>query len=184
MRGFTLRRFLLVVGIAASLLGLSTLAPREAASQLGYNPEGISIATGTLTATQVRKLNATAVEVIAAPGSGKSLVIITAQYMLDYGGTAYDQAAAGENLLLKYTTSGNRIIADALETNSCLGASETADSHCITTIDGINILLLRDNQSASLAILNGEWATTDDDSDGNSPIHYSIRYRVVTRDLS
>ena len=175
------RFFTIAAALASALYLLVSYAP-IAESQLGYNPEGITIATGTLTATQVRKLNATPVEVIAAPGSGKAVVIESVRYMMDWGGTAFDSVGAGEDLSLEYTVASGIITCD---NSSCLPAGSAADVYGISI--GQNSFLgerLNDNAAVDVTILSGEWASTDDDSDGNSLVRYRIRYRVVTLDLS
>ena len=161
------------------------------ADSLGFTVGGNDLGTwkvavGTLTATQVRKLNATPVEVIAAPGSGLSIAVDSVQLHFDYGGTVYDNVGAGEDIACLYVTDGSRAQVEDCDNLSCVVGGGTADDYGLMssgTFAG-SAFELNDNDAVELFILSGEWATTDDDSDGNSPIHYLIRYRVVTLDLS
>lgn len=144
------------------------------------------VATGTLTATQVRTLFTTPVTVIAAPGSGKSLIVESVQFHLDYGGTVFDSVDAGEDIRVQYVTSDSEILSPC-DSSTCVIATQTSDSWGAAVghhSSGNAAYRLRDNDGVELQILIGNWATTDDDSDGNSPMHYLIRYRVVTLDLS
>jgi len=148
------------------------------------------VATGTLTATQVRKLNATPVEVIAAPGAGFAVVVESVQWHLDYGGTVFDSVGAGEDLTLVWDAGNTRVTGDCDNGEGgivgCLDADGTVDSfghsQAYDFANNAQVLFAADGVMAQ--ILVGEWASTDDDSDGNSPIRYIIRYRVVKVDLS
>ncbi len=145
------------------------------------------VATGTLTATQVRKLNGTQVEAIAAPGNGKSIVVESFQVMLDYGGTIYDSIGAGEDLTLVYDVANTRAqVGDCDASTNCLDPAATADDFAL--VRGYqfsdNASRLESNDAVNWQILSGEWASTDDDTDGNSPIHYLIRYRIVATDIT
>ena len=148
------------------------------------------VASGTLTATQVRKLFATQVEVIAAPGSGFGIAVESAQFMLDWAAVAYDSIGAGEDLVLLYASNGIASTEHLLKCDNaaCLPGAATADSfgHTVgpdptSSFGGLNIL---DNEAVEIGILTAEWADTDADSDGDSPIHYRIRYRIYELDIS
>lgn len=173
-----------VAAIGDTTTGLSWPAPNQLAFSSGGSDLGTwSVATGTLTATQVRKLNATPVEVIAAPGSGKALLVESVQFMFDYGGTIYDSIGAGEDLSLEYRSSGHNFV--RCDNANCIVANAASDNFGqvigLSAADGRRLF---DNEAADINILSGEWATTDDDSDGDSPIHYLIRYRITALDLS
>lgn len=140
------------------------------------------VATGTLTATQVRNLNATPVEVIAAVGAGNGVVIESSRLMLDWNANAYDNVGAGEDIYL-VNDAGN-ILARCDET-TCIEADAVADRFGEAMGDQTALgYELTDNDSISIAILSGEWAAADLDANGDSPIHYLIRYRIVSTDIS
>lgn len=183
-----MKRYTGIVGVFAFVFGLLWVSePEPAAAQISLSRGGevIQIATGSLTATQVRKLNNTPIEVIAAPGSGKVIVLESQQYMLDWNSVAYDSVAGGEDLLLQYTTANTRAGLGTCDNVTCFAPGGTADAFG-NGVHGIESPTLRqtDNQGVEITVLNGEWATTDDDSDGDSPIRYRIRYRIVVLDLS
>jgi hypothetical protein len=142
------------------------------------------VATGTLTASQVRNLNTTPIEVIGAPGSGKAIIVESAQWMLDWNANAYDNVGAGEDLFLRYDTSVNEA-SGRCDSSSCINAAATADAfgHSEGIPDNLGIIP-KDNEAIDVIILVGSWAAADLDANGDSPVHYLIRYRVVTLDLS
>ncbi len=183
-----MKRYTGIVGVFAFVFGLLWVSePEPVAAQVSLSRGGqISlIATGTITATQVRKLNATPVEVIAAPASGNAIILESVRIMLDWNSIVYDNVASGEDVRFQYSGAGNALGSNVCDEATCINANGGADqfgyvTNAITV--GINL-----NQSAvavDITILGGEWANTDADSDGDSPLHYFIRYRVVTLDLS
>jgi hypothetical protein len=136
------------------------------------------VAEGTLTATQVRKLNATPIAVIATPGSGKAIVLDSAQFMLDWNANAYDNSAAGEDIALTFDTTAGTLY--SCDQSLCLSAAATADDFGIIMDSASHGgRRLKDNEGIEITILNGEWAAADLDANGDSPIHYRIRYRIV-----
>jgi hypothetical protein len=140
------------------------------------------VATGTLSASQVRNLNATPVEVIAAPGVGKAIVIDSAQFMLDWESAAYDDDGAGEDLTVKFTTASASIA--VCDQALCMNADATADDFGIVMDSSSHTgRPLAENEGISITILVGEWAAADLDANGDSPVHYVIRYREVDVNL-
>jgi len=65
-----------------------------------------------LTAAQIKALNATPVEIIAAPGANKGIVVDKV-LLTKSTGTAYDGIAAGEDFTLKYTDANGAVILTA-----------------------------------------------------------------------
>jgi hypothetical protein len=136
------------------------------------------VAEGTLTATQVRKLNATPIEIIAAPAAGSAIVLESAQFELNWNANAYDNVGAGEDLLLFYTSGGGGagITCDNV---SCLNAAATADDYGLSSpTDSLGTGIV-DASGIKISILSGEWAAADLDANGDSTIDYRIRYRLV-----
>lgn len=148
--------------------------------QLGYNPAGvINIVEGTLSAAQVAILNATPIVVIAAPGSGKAIVIESLHVMLDWVSVAYDGEVGGEDLQLQYTT-GTQAALQACDNITCLNVDAVADTFGYVSAGTALGVVPVDNDSVEMTINSGEIFTAA----GNSPIHYRIRYRIITLDLS
>lgn len=65
----------------------------------------------TLTAAQVRTLNATPITVIAAPGAGKAVIPKVVEVYMPYGTAGYDSVGAGDDLELRYTNGSGNVIA-------------------------------------------------------------------------
>lgn len=131
---------------------------------------GLSQITGTVIATAaVKTLNATPVELIAAPGAGLAIVPRVVEVFLDYGTTAYDGIAGGEDLVLRYTDgSGNAI--QTIEATGFLDA--TADESRIVVIDGD--IQPTANAAVVLHMATGEIAT------GDSPLQVRVlEYDVI-----
>jgi hypothetical protein len=143
-----------------------------------FKPTGGLEATGTIASAAVLTLNATPVELIAAPGAGKVVVVEEVQLFLDYGSADY-VAAAGEDLDITYASGSEIMQIDS--DNGFLTAS--ADSHLIakttvydadaaTTANGL-IYGGNANKAVNLTILVGEVAT------GDSDLKYKVKYRIV-----
>lgn len=122
----------------------------------------------TLTSAQLLALYTTPIDAIAAPPAGIALVPLAATLFLDYGGTAYDGIAAGEDLVLRYTD-GSGAIAATVEATGFLDAS--ADAHRHVTFAALATL----TPAAKLV-----WhMTTGNIATGNSPLKTRVRYRLV-----
>ncbi len=132
------------------------------------------IATKTITSTQVLALNATPVEVIAAPGAGKAIVIERVKGVTA-GGTAYGAIAAGEDLALRYTN-GSGTIQTVLETTGWLD-QVTAQVRTARPSSAAGTALVEFTPVADAAIvahmLLGEITT------GDYPVLLTVYYRIV-----
>lgn len=130
------------------------------------------IATGTtvtVTAAQVKALNATPKEIIAAPGAGKALILEDAELFLDYGSAAYAGIASNEDLQLRYTNGSGQLIA-TVEATGFLDL--TADAYRFVRPTGE--ITPPANAAIVLCMSTGEVIT------GDSPIKVRPRYRTVT----
>jgi hypothetical protein len=123
----------------------------------------VTIATG-----DVATLNATPVEIIAAPGAGKAILVEKAIAFLDFATAAYDGAGAGEDLVLQYTS--GTAVTDAVDHDGFGNA--TADAKAL--MRGLSVLL-EANDAVEATILSGEWYAAA----GDSPVIITVWYRVV-----
>ncbi len=158
------------------------------ADELGMTVGGVDLGifkvqTGTLTATEVRKLNATPVEVIASPGTGQAIIVHSVQWMMDYGGTAFDSVGAGDDLRLLYD--GDSVIISDCDRLNCINGAGTSDTFGMAwgpvNFAGYNPIA---DKAINATLKTSEWAAADDDANGNSVIRYLIIYRLITLDLS
>lgn len=124
----------------------------------------------TLTAAQVKALNATPITLVAAPAAGTANVLLDVQFFLDYNSAAYAGIAAGEDLAVRYTNGSGDILA-TIEATGFLDA--TADAFRFQTVVATSI-----TPAAAAAIvlhmIAGEIIT------GDSPLKVRIRTRNIT----
>lgn len=127
-----------------------------------------TVATGTITEAQLEALNATPITVIDAPGAGKAIVVVGAQFFLDYNSAAYPIGSAGD-LTLKYTDASGTVIA----TITSSGFLTAAADEMRYAIGPSNIEPVT-NAVVVAHLLTGELTNT-----GNSPLKYRIEYKVI-----
>lgn len=92
---------LLANGTTGQILTATTGSPPSWADNTAGG--GLLSASGTLTNSQIKNLRATPITLIAAPGSGKVLFVVSAVLKLNYGGTNVFTASAGVNVSLRYS---------------------------------------------------------------------------------
>lgn len=141
--------------------------------------EGIErVARVTVTSAEVLALNATPIELVAAPGAGQALIFEGAQLHLDYNSAAYAGIAAGEDLAISYT--GGAQVAE-IEATGFL--DQTADEYrwaypAANTGAVLPSVTPTANAALELSMLVGEVIT------GDSPVIVEVRYRTVTLSLA
>ena len=122
----------------------------------------------------VKTLNATPVEVIAAPGAGKAIEVVgDVQWMLDYDTAAFDAVGASDYLVLQYSA-GSNVTASVAPAGF---GDATADAGLVTPAVGV---VLAANTAVDAAILTGEWYAAA----GGGALAGRVKYRTVNIDLS
>lgn len=128
----------------------------------------------TITAAQVKTLNATPLTLVPAPGAGKWLEFVGAELFMDYGSAAFDGVAAGEDLSVKYTN-GAGLELGQCETTGFL--DQTSDQRrCIrrqTAATGSSAFTPAVNAALVLHMLVGEVGPA-----GDSPVKVRTFYTV------
>jgi hypothetical protein len=127
-----------------------------------------------ITTTELLALNATAIELVPAPGAGKALILLGAVLFLDYNTTAYDGVAAGEDLTINYTDKTGAVLA-TIETTGFLdqGTDQVRYVYAASTAAITPVA----DAVLCLHLLTAEIAT------GNSPLKLRVYYRVVPTTL-
>ncbi len=125
-------------------------------------------------AAAVQTLNATEVEVLAAPGAGNYYTVQMVEAFLDHQGVDYDGAGAGEDLVLKYTDTSGDEITTTIDHDGFGNAS--ADAYGLMVQEVATPVL---NAAVVLHLLNGEWYAAAGDGIVNLRIHYTVHKAQV-----
>ena len=142
------------------------------------NPSGQVTDTATFVASvtipyaSVRTLNATPYELVAAPGSGKALILIGATVFMDYGSAGYDAVGASDDLTLRYTNGSGGLLA-TVETVGFL--DQTADQTRYVYPVSTAAITPTANAAIVAHISTGEIYTAA----GDSPIKVKVAYQVI-----
>lgn len=123
----------------------------------------------TVATAAVKTLNATPVELVAAPGANKFVEVTGLTFFLDYASAAYDGIAAGEDLNVRYTDGSGQLIATC-EATGFMDATADAVRHC--TVGGATVITPVANAAVVLYMATGEIAT------GDSPLKVRVSYKI------
>lgn len=148
-----------------------TLQPTLAAFQNG----SIQTADVTVSSAQLLTLNATPVQLVAAPGTGYALVLLGALFT-KAAGTAYAGIAAGEDLAIRYTNSSGAIVLEA-EPTGFLDQATAQTLYAYPFVQGATSPVFSvapvANSPLMLHMLVGEITT------GTSDLKVRVWYRIV-----
>lgn len=103
-------------------------APPTDATQFRY-------ATGTLTNSNIKNLRATPKELVAAPGAGKWVELISAWLFLDYGSNALTETA--DNMAVKYVDGSGAAASQTIEATNFIDATADTFTNVLPKIDTI-----------------------------------------------
>lgn len=154
-----------ISGSAGDIIPVQLIAGTVIATDTSITSVDVVVATG-----EVLALNATPKQLVAAPGSGKAIIVEDIQLMLDYNSIAYNGVAGGEDLEVRYTDGSGALVA-TIETTGFIdqAADEYRQVFPVTTAATESVA----NAALVLRLATGEIAT------GNSPLKVRVRYRTV-----
>lgn len=121
-----------------------------------------------LTAAEIGALNATPIELVPAPGAGKTLIPCYAVTWLNYGGTVW--AGSSQNILIKYGTAG----AQPINTITEAYMERTADSFGYWSAISGHFPV---ENTALYATADADFTT------GNSPLSIRVYYQTIGASL-
>lgn len=141
-------------------------------------PHGTTIATTAiveLSSAQVKALAATPITLVAAPGANKMLEFVSAVLILDKG-TAYDDAAADGNLVIRYTDGSGVIVSAEIEADAFIDSAADAVTRAIPVNNAIVAAAATGCVNQALVLHNnGNEFTT-----GTGVLQVNITYRLHT----
>jgi len=137
---------------------------------------GATLLTGTLTSAQIKALHATPIQVVAAPGAGKVILVHSSFASFNYGGSNVFIAGAGQTIILTYgTTIGSAsLISNASLTAGSSNFNSAPSAATITTAAFSSVTNTAINAWNSVATeISGNAAN-------NNTVTYTILYSIAT----
>ena len=136
---------------------------------------GLLMASGTLTSSQIKNLHGTPIQAIAAPGSGKTIVIVNSSSKLNYGGTNAFVAGASQTIRAYYNSTTSALLQIATNTQ----ITSTQNYSNIGSTPG-NISGASTNYSNQPITLYNDVATEiSGNAANNNTLDWYIQYYIV-----
>lgn len=137
----------------------------------------IQSTTVSLTPTQIRAMETTPVALVAAPGAGFWLELVSIHMFLDFGTVAYDDAAADGDLQVTYAGLGGEVVA-VQESDALIDA--VADAHAYAGNDSATIPVADVATATNTALVISNDGAAYTGAGGDSPLICRTFYRVHT----
>ena len=149
-----------------------TSAAAAAGTWGGYTVTTVS---GSLTSAQIKALHGTPIQVIAAPGSGKVIVLIQSIVKFNYGGSNVFVAGAAQTILLSW---GTVALSSSLVTNGILVGTTTTLGFLTGGNAAAQDYTRFDNTAVNL--YNSVATEISGNAANNNTVDYKITYTTVT----
>lgn len=166
------------VDASASVKGVASFAAADftvASGAVSLNEAIPNVASVSMTATEVKALATTPIELVAAPGAGKKIEFIGASLKLVYGGSnAF--AESGDNLGIKYTDASGVQVSGTIECTGFIDQTASTYTNAIPAADAIVAASAAENAALVLDNLGSNF--TGNAADDNT-LEVSVCYRVV-----
>ncbi|MFH1158770.1 MAG: hypothetical protein V1721_07855 [Pseudomonadota bacterium] len=143
-----------------------------ALAALSESAPGIECIDVHVSSAEILTLNATPVQLVAAPGANKFIMFLGAVLFLDYNSIAYAGIASGEDLYIKYANASGSGVCGC-ETTGFL--DQASDQYRVSAPYGPVTpgIVPQMNAALVLHLITGEITT------GNSPMGIRVYYRIV-----
>lgn len=145
---------------------------------LSSAPSGSSVilsASGQLTSAQIKALHATPIQVIAAPGSGKMIVMINFFSSFVYGGTNPFTAGASQAVEFYYGTSTSS--QSALTNVQLVGTSSGAK---VISIPNLSFAATSTWDNKAINLYNSVATEITGNAANNNVLNYEVTYYIAT----
>jgi hypothetical protein len=136
----------------------------------------IAVATVTLTNAEIKALRATPKTLVAAPGAGKVIELVSAQLKLSGGTNALTESA--DNMAIRYTDGSGAIVSQAIEATGFIDQTAATLTNALPKIDAI--VAYASGANKALVLHNtgdGEWGGN---AAADVTMTVDIAYRVHT----
>jgi hypothetical protein len=131
-----------------------------------------------LTAAQVKALRATPITIVAAPGAGKFINVVTMAWKLTYGGTSAFTAAVGQTIPLAYTNVSGTPLATSGFSNSSITATSNQIGYAVMTNSLGIASTSRENQP--IVAYNSSATEITGNAANDNTITVSVTYQILT----
>lgn len=161
--------------IIAGTTGEIDVASAGSTVTLSLPESQMATATVSMTATEVKALATTPIELVAAPGAGKVVQFMGASLKLVYGGSnAFTEA--GDNLGIKYTDASGVQVCTTIECTGFIDQTASTYTNAVPSADAIVAATGAENQALVLDNLGSNFAGNAAD---DNTLEVSVAYRIV-----
>lgn len=136
----------------------------------------IAVVTVTLTNAEIKALRAAPKTLVAAPGAGKLLELVSAQLKLVAGANVLTETAA--NLAIRYTNGTGAIVSQAVETTGFIDQAANTFTNALPKIDAI--VATADANNKALVLHNTGAGEIAGNAANDATMTINIAYRVHT----
>lgn len=129
----------------------------------------------TVSSAELLALATTPKELVPAPGAGKFIQFVSAQFVLNYNSAAYTEA--GDNLGIKYTNASGVQVSNTIEMTGFIDQTADTLTNAVSASDVIVAASGAVNQALVLDNLGSNFAA------GDSPVDVIVNYKVLLSGL-
>jgi hypothetical protein len=153
-----------------------TVSIAGSANAIDFSASSVLLSvSGTLTSAQIKNLNATPIQIIAAPGASKFIQIVSYMATFNYGGSNVFVAAAGQRVALTYGPLGTAAI--NMVTNSPLVGTNSLALNTNSFLSSTSLTILN---NLELYLKNPELTEISGNAASNNTISYNVVYRLFS----